>query len=165
MEKLEREFLEVLNTHQGILHKITRMYSFTSEGRKDLFQEMIYQLWKSFPSFQNQSAISTWIYRVCLNTAMYQTRKSNPLRWTPLDFREIQEPMVNQEESIPTESIQLLHKAISELLEAEKAIMLMYLDECTYEEMAAVCGISVSNIGVKISRIKAKLAKKLNELN
>ena len=150
----EQEFLDLVDSHQGILKKICFIYSGNSLEKEDLCQEIILQLWKSYPLFKNQSAFSTWMYRVALNTALSLTRKS---------------PFIMRREEIPdrsydiehtmteSENLRVLYKAINQLNNVEKAIILLWLEDNTYEEIAEVIGMSVKNISVRILRIKAKL--------
>lgn len=139
------------------------MYCDKEECRRDLFQDILVQLWQSYPSFNNKSRFSTWMYRVALNTAIAQFRKDkkNNEDLTP-------DVLVNvpEEESFKEKEdrINLVHKAINKLSKAEKAIIILYMDDYSYEEISEISGLTISNVGVKINRIKAKLQKILKEL-
>jgi RNA polymerase sigma factor (sigma-70 family) len=157
--KMEKEFIEMINKHRGILFKVSNLYCHQEEDKKDLFQEMVLQLWRSYPGFKNDSQSSTWMYRVALNTAISNFRKESrkPGRRSILeadfeipDFSDL--PQQN-------ENLTLLKLAINQLTQIEKAIIILYLEEKSYEEISEIIGISKSNVGVKINRIKVKLEK------
>ena len=129
-ELTHKHFLELIHRHQSILHKICFVYCKNRVDREDLQQEIVLQLWKSFPSFKENAAFSTWMYRVALNTAINQTRRlgllidsSSPseLHYDPSDFNDL------------SEEIQILYSAISQLRKVEKAIILLWLEEKSYE--------------------------------
>ncbi|MES2733943.1 MAG: sigma-70 family RNA polymerase sigma factor [Bacteroidota bacterium] len=159
---MEKEFVRLLNQHPGILYKICQVYCQEEEDRKDLFQEMVLQLWKAFPAFRNDSNASTWMYRVALNTAISNYRKgmrrprSSPITLSLLQIPEL--PERGQEE------MSHLYAAIEMLSPVEKALVTLYLDEKSYEEIAIILGISKSNVGVKLNRIKTKLEKMVKSI-
>ena len=162
------DFLSKIFEHQGIIHKVCNLYADSAEDRKDLFQDMLLQLWKSYASFQQNSKWSTWMYSVCLNTALNTLRKNKKSKsFFPLDFLKQEPAACAHEPSETDEQMVILHQAIATLSEIEKAIILLYLEEKSYEEIATIVGITTSNVGVKISRIKSKLELKLksNHLN
>lgn len=157
----ESEFLQKIHKHQGILHKVCLVYSKTQEDRKDLYQEITLQLWKSYSSFKSESAFSTWMYRVALNTALNMTRKPQLF----LESEKSNDLMDDIEYSMDlSEDIKMLYQAISLLGKAEKAIILLWLEEQSYEEIAETVGITVKNVSVKLVRIKAKLASIIKKL-
>ncbi len=157
-ERLEKEFLTLADTHQGIIHKVCRMYCDNETDRKDLFQDILIQLWRAFPSFKGQSKFTTWAYRVAINTAIsnYRKQKRRP-RLDGLNGEELQIPDYSNFSFEQEEQTQLLHRAINKLTKIEKAIIMLYLEEHSYEEIAAIIGITKTNVGVKINRIKIKL--------
>lgn len=162
---MEKEFIELVNKHQGILKKICNVYFYRNPYKDDYYQEILIRLWKSFSNFKNQSAFSTWLYRVALNTAIDIIRKQNlrPI-YTELSKNEYR----LQDNGKDTESVEKdkLYRAINCLSDVEKAIILLYLEDYTYKEIAEIAGISESNTGAKINRIKCKLIKLLeNEQN
>lgn len=162
--KAKEEFLLLIEKHQGIMHKVSKFYCDEEECRKDLFQDILIQLWQSFPKFNNQSKFSTWMYRVALNTAIAQFKKEkknseNPVSEIPVNI--IEEDSYSEKEN----RRELVHKAIGKLNKAEKAIIILYMDDYSYEEIAEITDITISNVGVKINRIKSKLQKTLKELN
>jgi RNA polymerase sigma-70 factor (ECF subfamily) len=151
---IKTEFLDKLDRHQGILQKICFVYSKNNLEKEDLCQEIVLQLWKSYPSFKHKSTFSTWMYRVALNTALSLTKK--PQLFTSTE--EIPDRSFDMEYSMDkSESIKILYRAISQLNKVEKAIILLWLEDKTYEEIADTIGISVKNISVRLVRIKTKL--------
>ncbi|MDA3928904.1 MAG: sigma-70 family RNA polymerase sigma factor [Prolixibacteraceae bacterium] len=157
------EFLKTVIKNQGIIHKVCGMYCDTSEDREDLFQEIVAQLWRSFPSFRNESKVSTWMYRVSLNTAIthFKKNKRRPDRDTidRTNFQIISEEYDHSYE----DNLKLLYNAVSKLTGIEKSITLLYLEEKKYEEIAEIVGITQNYVRVKMNRIKAKLKKLMGE--
>jgi RNA polymerase sigma-70 factor (ECF subfamily) len=155
---MEKEFIELLYENQGIVRKICNLYFNNRTEKDDYQQELIIQLWKAFPTFKNQSKFSTWMYRVCLNSAIDLLRKEktqpNLIQYDNHDFGKIPE---SKKES--SENHEKLNKAINGLSEIDKAIITLYLDEFSYKEIAEIVGLSPTNIGVKINRIKSLLFK------
>jgi RNA polymerase sigma-70 factor (ECF subfamily) len=137
------------------------VYSKNRSDTEDLQQEIILQLWKSFPSFKGDAAFSTWMYRVALNTAINQTRRPGLL------FDSSSSPEIPYDPNASfdlSEEIQILYRAISQLKKVEKAIVLLWLEEKGYEEIAGLIGISVKNVSVRLVRIKVKLAEIIKKL-
>jgi len=159
--KVEKEFIELIKNHQGILHKICNVYFLRDPYKEDYYQEMLIRLWKSYPSFNNQSTFSTWLYRVALNTAIDIIRKQN-LKPVHTELSKIEYNIPEHKNNIESENKDELYQAISQLPDIEKAIIILYLDEYNYKEIAEIIGISESNTGVKISRIRNQLIKTLN---
>ncbi|WP_128548618.1 RNA polymerase sigma factor [Larkinella soli] len=154
---MEEDFLALLNAHRGILYKVCGLYLDTAEDRRDLFQEMVLQLWRAFPSFRSESSPSTWIYRVALNTAISNFRKRGKEgKKRALTASDLQLPDTGYDDGANDRAI-LLREAIEGLNAIEKALILLYLDERSYAEIAEIAGIRLSNVGVKINRIKSKL--------
>ncbi len=155
---MEKEFIELINNSRGLIFKVCNLYCHDYESRRDLFQEVVLQLWRSYPRFRKESAGSTWIYRVSLNTAISNFRKESkkPERTsiTPTEF-EIPD-MCAIEEKEKTSALLL---SIDRLTEIEKAIIMLYLDEKSYDEISDIMGISNTNVGVRLNRIKNKLSK------
>ncbi|MCF8361651.1 MAG: RNA polymerase sigma factor [Prolixibacteraceae bacterium] len=156
-------FLNIITENQGIIHKVCGIYCDTSEDREDLFQEIVAQLWRAFPTFRSESKISTWMYRVSLNTAIthFKKDKRRPDQ-DELDHGRVQVPDVEYDTTYE-ENLKLLHKAIEELTGIEKSIILLYLEEKKYEEIAEIVGITQNYVRVKMNRIKAKLKKLLGD--
>lgn len=159
MALLEAEFVTLINRHIGMIYKVCNIYCQDPEDRRDLFQEIVLQLWKGYPSFRQQAQFSTWLYRVALNTAISNFRKTikSPRSLSLADAGiDIPDPEALIEGN---EKLKSLYKAIEQLSAIEKAIILLHLDGCTYNEIAAIAGISNNNVGVKLNRIKSKLEK------
>ena len=161
---MEKQFVILLNQYRPIVFKICKMYCPDAEDRRDLFQEIVFQLWKAYPTFRQEANVSTWMYRIGMNTAISNFRKEKR-RNSPIAFS-------NLEMTIPdlyelddgSADTALLYQAIEQLSVVEKAMVLLYLDDKSYEEMALILGISKSNVGVKLSRIKTKLEKLVKSL-
>ncbi len=154
-DTLKQRFVEDVFNHVGILHKICRVYKKDPADRDDLFQEILYNAWRSYSSFEGRSKFSTWLYRVALNTALHQNRldKSRKLK-TGLEMIE------NYSSEEPDEdNISLLYQAIEQLDPMEKSIVILYLDEQSYSEISEITGLTGNNVGVKLSRVKAKIRK------
>lgn len=155
----EKEFITLVNESQGIIHKVCRMYCDDGTHRKDLFQEIVLQLWKSYPTFKGNSKFSTWMYRVALNVAIQDFRKEKKRKYLFLESVEFQEPSINPNTEIKNGRIAALYKAIAQLDKIERAIMLLHLDEVANEEIADIVGITQNYVRVKMTRIRIKLAK------
>lgn len=158
---LEDIFVKEISDNNGIIHKACNIYCNNSEEKKDLMQEITLQLWKSFPNFKQKSKFSTWMYKIALNTAITNIRKSNknPLQAYLSEKQDI--PIVKEDIPDLDDEINRLYKAIAKLNEVEKGIILLYLEKNTYAEIGEITGLSEKNISVKIVRIKSKLKKLL----
>jgi RNA polymerase sigma-70 factor (ECF subfamily) len=163
MKSLKDEFLEILSSYQGILHKVNIIYFRNKSDREDNFQEIIYQLWKSFPGLQNKNSIGSWIYAVSINTSISRLKKESRIEYRE-NLPESLDKIDIIEELVLNEASQLLLKAIYNLNKIDKPIMLLYLEEKSYEEIAEIIGISKSNVGVRINRAKELLKQNLNHL-
>lgn len=151
---MEKEFLTTIHAYQNIIYKVCKMYRNSREDQEDLFQEIVYQLWKSFPSFRAESKVSSWIYRIALNTAMAIYRRPK----LQVDyFEEMPEKFEHSSEQTATENEERLFTALRRLNDSEKALISLYLDDFSYQEIAAITGISEGNTGVRLNRIKNKL--------
>jgi RNA polymerase sigma-70 factor, ECF subfamily len=155
---VEKEFIDLINEHKGIVHKICNVYFFKNPYKEDYYQEMLIRIWKAYPGYKGESAFSTWLYRVALNTAIDIVRKQTiQPKFSELSATDYAIPDGNQ--LIESERRDRLYQAINQLSEVEKAIIILYLEEYDYKEISAIIGISESNTGVKISRIKSQLKK------
>jgi RNA polymerase sigma-70 factor (ECF subfamily) len=154
-EKSKQEFIKIVNQHIRIAHKVCSIYGNGEEEKKDLLQEMMYQLWKSFGQFDNQSKFSTWMYSVCLNTALTYRRKEQKHQNESLSENHFHISEENNPEK--EQEINLLLQAIGTLSPLNKAIILLYLEELSYQEIAEITGLTKSNISVKLVRIKKEL--------
>ena len=154
---MEKEFLHIIRENQGIIHKVCNIYCDLEEDRNDLFQEIVAQLWKAFPTFRNESKITTWMYRVGLNTAItfFKKSKRRPDR-NQLTYENL---MVADDgyENETEEQIKILQHAVAQLTGIEKSITLLFLENKKYEEIAEITGITQNYVRVKMNRIKKKL--------
>lgn len=159
---MEKEFLHIITENQGIIHKVCSIYCDAEEDRRDLFQEILVQLWKSFPSFRRESKVTTWMYRVALNTAITSFKK---------DKRQPDKPGIAYEnlhlpeelyDSATDDQIKMLNKAVAQLTGIEKSIILLFLEDKKYEEIAEITGITQNYVRVKMNRIKKKLKLLMN---
>lgn len=156
---MEKEFLQIIKRNQGIIHKVCNIYCDDQDDRNDLFQEIVAQLWKSFPSFREESKFSTWMYRVALNTAITTFKKT---KRRPDQNRLTYENFQVKDENYDTETedeIKNLHRAVAQLTGVEKSIVLLFLENKKYEEIAEITGITQNYVRVKMNRIKKKLKK------
>ncbi|MEO6720840.1 MAG: RNA polymerase sigma factor [Ferruginibacter sp.] len=158
-------FLSFIQANKGIIYKVANSYCKNIEDRKDLVQEIIVQLWKSFDNYSDEYKYSTWMYRIALNTAIsfYRTESrrkhvSNPLSNDILDL--VDTGIIDEIE----ESIGILQQFIAELKELDKALMLLYLEERSQKEIAEIMGISTSNVATKVDRIKKILKQKFSTI-
>ncbi len=160
---LEIDFVNLLEENQNILHKICRLYAEDLEAHKDLFQEMVIQLWHSYPKFKGESKFSTWAYRVALNTAisLYRTKKRR-ISTVELD-NSLQNIHYEEYDHVQEEQLRFLYNAVRQLNDIEKALVYMYLEDKDYQEIAETLGISEVNARVKMNRIKTKLKNMLNQ--
>ena len=155
-------FLRLLEEHKGIIIKICNGYCQAKDDKEDLSQEIVYNLWKAFASYTADCKFSTWLYRVALNVAIsYYRKEKRSLQYTPYDENLI----VFNDEEYNKEldgNLLLLQQFILELKEIDKSIMLLYLDDKSYHEIAEITGISETNVATKINRIKTNLKSKFS---
>jgi len=162
MKSTKEEFLEILSNYQGILHKVCLIYFKNRSDREDNFQEIVYQLWKSFPSLKNRNSIGSWIYAVAINTSISRIKRETKIEY--IDSVPELPDRINIAQTMEVqESFQLLLDAIYQLDEINKSVMLLYLEEKSYAEIADIIGISTSNVGVRISRAKELLKRNIKE--
>ncbi len=154
-ENMEKEFLERLNQHRGIIYRISKVYMPDASERKDLVQEMVLQLWKSYATFKGDSSFSTWMYKVCLNTALTYVRGFLKHRDKHSEIRiDLAYEDEGKEEK---EKINQLYKIIYQLNEVDKALIFLYLEDMPGKDIALSMGISEVNARVKLNRIKEKI--------
>jgi len=152
-------FIQTIKENEGIIYKITRVYAKDTEDQKDLYQEIVYQLWKSFDSFKGKSKLSTWMYRVALNTSIahlnQQKKKGHSVS---IDFE-----LLNMGDSSGAsgseweERMNILYEHIKQLNVIEKGLILLFLEGKSYDEIAAITGFTTTNVGTRLGRIKHKL--------
>ncbi len=155
-------FISAIKENEGFIYKIANVYTNNTEDRNDLVQEIIYQLWKSFDNFRQKSTLSTWIYRVALNVALYQLKLSKKKILTvPIDEYITDRQEIDNSEN--DEEWKILKQQIDNLNLLDKGIVMLYLDNKSYDEIAEIIGISKSNVGTKLLRIKEKLKSQINK--
>ena len=163
--KAEREtsFLTDLNRNIRIVHRVCRTYFYRDAvEREDVFQDIMYQLWKSYPQFKGESKLSTWIYKVALNTAITHVRRDR--RPQSVELREsIPHSSDINDELGRNEEVHLLYDAIDTLTAVDKAIILLHLEDQSYDEIATITGLSKTNVSVRLVRIKRALKDRIEE--
>lgn len=145
----ETQFLQLIGQHQGIIHKICRLYRDSKEDREDLFQEIVFQLWKSIGSYGGKASFSTWMYKVALSTAIVGYRKRAP--------RIVYTDILPDRADVSNEAGEELMEVLKKLKDDEKAIIALYLEELSYKEIAEIIGITENHVGVKLNRVKARM--------
>ncbi len=158
MEQKEEIFKELINRNQAMIYKIATLYTDQAEDRKDLTQDIYIQIWKSLESFKSKSNVSTWLYRVALNTSIQYLKKKSR-RAKHVDLKDVNIPVYDTDPKHQDPAIQRLIRSIQQLNKLDRAIILLYLEEKSHTEIAEIIGISVSNVGTRINRIKIKLNK------
>ena len=158
--------MDWLGEHSLSVMKVARAYTLTSEECHDLAQEILLQAWRSLPKFEGRANAATWFYRVALHTTMNWQRKDKHRRSKQQPFVELQalttDVTDSAEQAQQRDTVEQLYKAIHQLPKPDAALVLLYLDELSYREMAEVLGISESNVGVKLNRAKKSLSALLN---
>ena len=156
MKEKEKEFLNRIESHKGILYKVSKMYMDNFDDQQDLFQEIICQLWKSYDSFRNESQFSTWMYRVAVNTAIVFLKKEK----RKVDKYEIASGNIKDDEGdshIKESQLDHFYKAVQKLEKIDKAIIFYQLEGFSHKEIGDNLGISEGNARVKLNRAKDKL--------
>jgi RNA polymerase sigma-70 factor (ECF subfamily) len=157
---IEEAFTTLIKENEKLIYKIARLYTNNTQDQDDLFQEIVIQIWKAFKKFKNHSKISTWVYRIAMNTAITGLRKRKkyisviPINRTALNYSEIQ----SDEQK---DKLEFLYQCIKELNELDKGIILLYLEHKSYNEIADAIGLSETNVGTRMSRIKQKIRSKV----
>ena len=151
----EKEFISLLNQHQKIVYKVCNLYMDRHSEREDLFQEITLQAWKAYGNFRGDAKFSTWLYRVALNTAItfFRKDKNRPIIYStdivPDQPEDIFDPIEEQ--------VKAMYTAIGDLSKIDKAIVMLYLEDYSYNEIGDMMGITANNVAVKMNRIKVKL--------
>jgi RNA polymerase sigma-70 factor (ECF subfamily) len=162
MDESERDriFGEWLAGHKGILFKVVHAYAFEHADRQDLFQEVAVQVWRSVDAFRGESSVPTWMYRVALNTAIAWTRREGRHRRGKESFEGMDGLLTTETSDRPDPRVEWLYREIALLKDVDRSVALLLLDGFSYKEIAAIVGLTESNVGVKINRIKSALAGK-----
>jgi RNA polymerase sigma factor (sigma-70 family) len=156
LKQKEQEFLIRIEQHKGILHKVSKMYMNDADDQQDLFQEMIYQIWKAYSSFRNESQFSTWMYRVAINTAIvFLKKEKNKIDRHTIPSENIAEEKNDSEQK--ENQISQFYNAIQQLEKTEKAIIFYHLQGYSHREIGENMGIAEGNARVRLNRIKNKL--------
>ncbi len=163
MSSLEKEFLEKIEKHKGVIFKISKMYMDNFDDQKDLFQEITFQVWKAYPTFEGRSAFSTWLYRIALNTAIIFLKSEKRRSFIQND--EVENFKITQNDYNEEEELKLkkMYEAINQLNAIDKALIFYYLEDFSGKEIASQLGITEVNARVKLNRAKEKLKELINQ--
>ncbi|NDV60097.1 RNA polymerase sigma factor [Bacteroides sp. 519] len=154
---VEREFLLVIKEYERVIYKVCYLYATKNAPLNDLYQEVVLNIWKAFTKFRGESKISTWIYRIALNTCITFLRKEKNV--PEIVMISAEENRISEEEDDLQAMLRELYALINQLGQLDKSIILLYLEEKNYEEISEITGLTVTNVATKISRIKDKLRK------
>ena len=157
---MKQEFEQIVQENKSTIYTVCYMFSKDNDEINDLFQEVLINLWKGFPSFQGKSNVSTWIWRVAFNTCISQDRKKKSSKTLPLSV----DINLFEDKDEDTKQIQMLYKRIHALKPFDRAIVLLWLEGVTYEEIGEIVGITAKNVSVRLYRIKEEL-KKMSNVN
>ena len=162
MNNLERQFAQTVKEHKSTIYTVCYMFSQDADEVNDLFQEVLVNLWKGFESFEHRSDIKTWIYRVALNTCISIDRKKKRRAATARVTMDIN---LFEDRDEDTRQVDMLHKRISRLQPFDRAIVLLWLENLSYEEIGQIVGITAKNVSVRLFRIKEELKRMSNPSN
>lgn len=152
----KEEFVTLINQHENVIHKICNIYADNDMDREDLKQEIIFQLWKSFPSFRKEAKIQTWMYKVALNTALIGLRRKKRVVET-VELENHPEVLDHDDKAEVERKIMQLYEAIHKLNQVEKAVIFLHLEKCSYREIGEITGLTEKNVSVILFRSKEKL--------
>lgn len=155
--EIEKDFINLLTAHKALIYKVCFMYASTREDLNDLYQEVVVNLWCAYPRFRNDSQISTWMYRIALNTCISDLRKKRAVDYVPLSM-----DMGGDEDCLHNESLKEMYGLIRRLDKYERMLVLLWLDENSYDEIASITGSNRNTVAVRLHRIKEKLRKMSN---
>lgn len=158
---IEQEFLSVIREYERVIYKVCYLYTSPNAPLNDLYQDVILNLWKAFPKFRKECKISTWIYRIALNTCISFIRKEKNVPEIVTLSRDAD--WMEEERDPIHEMLRQLYRMINQLGQLDKSIILLYLEEKSYDEIAEITGLTVTNVATKLSRIKDKLKKMKKE--
>ena len=159
-KELEQEFLNMIEAQKRVIYKVCYMYAKDPDDLNDLFQETVLNLWKSFPRYRGDSTLNTWVYRIAMNTCITFLRRSGTQPQTIPMTADVAGIMADEESQ--TGELQELYRLINQLGKLKRALILLWLEERSYQEMADILGISKANVAVKLLRTKEKLRKMSN---
>jgi len=156
----EKKFIEMIKQNERVIYKVCSFYASDDDPLSDLYQDVVCNLWTAYPKFRGECSISTWIYRIALNTCISNLRKKKRTpQSTPLS--DIQDAFIQPDDL--TAEIKEMYRLIRQLKNLERAVILLYLEEKSYQEIADITGLSLSNVAVKLKRVKEKLIKMSNQ--
>lgn len=155
-------FIKAIKENEGLIYKVATFYTNNKDDRDDVVQEIIYSLWKSFESFKQNSSLSTWMYQVAMNVAVFHLKRSKKSVTTiPIDMALLNSP--DSFDDSDEEKLKIVQEHIRDLNLLDKGILMLYLESKSHEEIAQITGISKTNVGTKLSRIKEKLKSKISK--
>ncbi|HYD20721.1 MAG TPA: sigma-70 family RNA polymerase sigma factor [Flavipsychrobacter sp.] len=155
-DKTANIFIDIIHEHERLIYKVCSIYAKDSDDRKDLYQEVVLQAWRAWPKFRAEAKVSTWLYRIALNTAISrQRRPAVKAHYGESILMDIADPVDGMEH----ETYRQLYAAISRLNDMDRALVLLYLEDKSHQEIAEIMGISVSNVGTRLARVKDKMKK------
>ncbi len=164
----KEDFIEVIQANAGLIYKVTKIYTDSKDDEDDLYQEIVYQLWRSFDSFRNDSKITTWMYRIALNTCIAHLNKAKR-RGAHVPIDDVLLNMADTRDTLKEERMEVLYAQIKKLTTVEKGIILLYLEgktydeiACIYDEIACITGFTATNVGTRLGRIKQKIIAQIN---
>lgn len=156
--EIEKDFINLLTAHKALIYKVCFMYASNREDLNDLYQEVVVNLWCAYPRFRNDSKISTWMYRIALNTCISDLRKNRAVDYVPLSM-----DIGGEEDCLHNESLKEMYELIRRLDKYERVLVLLWLDENSYDEIASIIGSNRNTVAVRLHRIKEKLRKMSNQ--
>jgi RNA polymerase sigma-70 factor (ECF subfamily) len=160
MKELEIEFAQIAREHKGTIYTVCYMFSNNEDDVADLYQEILVNLWKGFTKFRGESNISTWIYRISLNTCIsFERKKHRKVDTIPLTM----DINLFEDSDDDTKQVQLLKNRINKLGAFDRAIVLLWLENLSYDEIGNIVGITAKNVSVRLVRIKEQLKNMSNE--
>ncbi len=162
METIEQEFVTVVRQHERIIYKVCYLYATSDITLADLYQDVVLNLWKAYPKFRHECKVSTWIYRIALNTCISFLRKEKNIPDIITLTHDIDFP---EEDDTMQEMLRQLYQLINRLGQLEKSLIFLYLEDKSYEEIADITGLTRTNVATKLSRIKEKLKRMNQEAN
>ena len=163
--EIEEKFIATIRQHERVIYKVCSFYVSDELPKEDLFQEVVCNLWRGFTKFRDECSVSTWIYRVTLNTCISGLRKESKLPKNSISVLPLEQVSPESENAEQEEKINEMYRLINQLKTLEKAIVLLYLEEKSYQEIADITGLTVNNVAIKLKRTKDKLRKMTNTKN
>jgi RNA polymerase sigma factor (sigma-70 family) len=155
----EQDFIQAVETHQGVIHKVCQLYMKEPQGREDLFQEILLNAWKGIRHFKGEARFSTWLYRVALNTAItFYRKEKRQVETTPWPHNF---SLPDHHPGPEADELNALYQAIAGLSDIDKALVMLYLEDYSYTEIGDIMGITANNVAVKMNRIKNRLRERI----